>query len=887
MLTDAELESLMDKHGLDQKARTVIKGIRASDPSRLVNSGGGNVSCRYPSKKMGQVIQAESHTCELATIIQWEHDDSVYEFYDQCPVIKLSYRDVDGKRCGHYHTPDFFLIAEDYIGWVECKAQTWLEARALKSALWVQTDGLWRYTAGEAYAAQFGLGFKVIVDTAINQIWVRNLNFLADFFDVNCPSVEPDIEAQVLDAFEGKNFAALARLLAFGDGALAGSIYKLIADDRLYANLESQLLVDVPFAHIFRDQRTAEAFRLTRHAEVAQREVETVSAIYIETGRSFTWDGKPWTIINAGQDKVSIKDESGLMQSLTRAQLLNLVKSGEVQGENFSKPSTFDEVSQIIALASEEDLREADRRAKVLEDMKAGKTPKECERTLRTWRSRMRYSNQLLGNDFVGLISRHRACGNWNRRLSPAVLELIQAVIREFLLGTSAKTKQACYAILCAKCDEAGFIAPSRKTFGKEIRKIATVHAQVRARFGPKAAYALSDIVHWRLDNAVPAHGDRAFEIAHIDHTQMDVQLVDSVYGEPIGKPWLTVLMDAFTRKVLAFVITLKKPSYLSCMLVMRECIRAHHRVPANIVCDKGSEFFSTYWEVLLARLNVTKKTRPTAKGRYGSVIERLFGKFNTDLLHQLSGNNTPLQNPRAMSGSHDPRKKAIWTLAELTVQFEKYLEETYSELKHPALGVTPRLAEEVSLRNSGTRHVRLLTWNPSLALLCLPDVKGGERRIFAGRGIWWQDTYYYHPRMSEPALMDTKVPVRYDPFDFGVIYAKVGGHWLPCSCPAISELANRPAFEVRMMTLEMGALKSDAAVEMYNNIKRGKAILDAHETEQRLMQEKRDREHQISETNSEKTPAGHSPVAGEAPAEVDPNQLIDDDDIDSYGEFK
>jgi len=53
----------------------------------------------------GVTIQFESHRVELPAIFELEYDDSVLEYYDQAPSIKLDYRSVDGKRLGVLHTP--------------------------------------------------------------------------------------------------------------------------------------------------------------------------------------------------------------------------------------------------------------------------------------------------------------------------------------------------------------------------------------------------------------------------------------------------------------------------------------------------------------------------------------------------------------------------------------------------------------------------------------------------------------------------------------------------------------------------------------------------------------------------------------------------------------
>ena len=59
--------------------------------TRRVRSSRGNVSGRYPSKKMGVTIQFESHRVELAAIYEMEHDAHVLEYFDQPPSIKLLY----------------------------------------------------------------------------------------------------------------------------------------------------------------------------------------------------------------------------------------------------------------------------------------------------------------------------------------------------------------------------------------------------------------------------------------------------------------------------------------------------------------------------------------------------------------------------------------------------------------------------------------------------------------------------------------------------------------------------------------------------------------------------------------------------------------------------
>src|SRR6202035_1147849 len=78
--------------------------------------------------------------------------------------------------------------------------------------------------------------------------------------------------------------------------------------------------------------------------------------------------------------------------------------------------------------------------------------------------------------------------------------------------------------------------------------------------------------------------------------------------GRVLGRPWATFATDAYSRRLLGCYLTFDPPSYRSCMMVLRACVRRHQRFPQSIVVDGGPEFQSTYFESLVARYNGTKK---------------------------------------------------------------------------------------------------------------------------------------------------------------------------------------------------------------------------------------------------------------------------------------
>jgi putative transposase len=101
-------------------------------------------------------------------------------------------------------------------------------------------------------------------------------------------------------------------------------------------------------------------------------------------------------------------------------------------------------------------------------------------------------------------------------------------------------------------------------------------------------------------------------------------------------------------------------------MMGLRICVQRFGRFPQALVVDGGKEFHSIYFDTLLARYHCTKKTRPGAKPRFGSVIERLFGTTNTEFIFNLLGNTQASKQPRLLTRAIAPQRQAVWTLADL-----------------------------------------------------------------------------------------------------------------------------------------------------------------------------------------------------------------------------
>jgi transposase InsO family protein len=853
MLTEGEIKRLMARLDVTAEGQSMVMRIRGSNPSRNVGSKMNNVACRYPSRKMGLTIQAESHTNELAAIYHWEHDANTYEFYDQPGQIKLRYRSASGKPTAHLTTPDYFVIQANYIGWVECKPEEWLEKRRKEGCTLFEfspTDG-WISMPGENYAREFGLGFKVRSSSENSPIYTRNLKFLSDYWNTALPQDYAARVAAIRALFKGQNCWQLTELLSKCGPDQADIVFAAITRDDLYVDLENDVLAEHASTQVYANSEVARAFHALEFRNATTRPSDTdIRAINFETGEELEWDGMVYTIKTVGEGHVYLQADDTKLLKLAKADVEKLVKSGDIKGTRVVAKHSQDLAIEVVTRAATSDLACATKRQDALNQ--PAHTRDTSERTLRYWKSLQRRGEAIYGDGYIGLIPRTGQRGNRKRKVDSRVVEIMQSVIDSELMSAQGKSTTLCYGIVVHRCREAGLMEPSEKTFRQEIKRTRSPFDLAIAREGARAAYQHEEFV-FVLEHSTPRHGDRPFEIAHIDHTEIDLQLVGTTFGENLGRPWLTLMLDAYSRAVLAFVLHFDPPSYRSCMLVMRECIRRHARVPSTLVVDNGKEFGSTYFESLLARVSTTKKSRPPHKSRFGSVMERFFGITNTAFLHNLQGNNKALQKPRQMSATHDPREHAVWTLRALIPQFAQFAYETYGNLEHSALGVSPNDAMRVGMQRTGIRPMRMVPMTPDLELLCLPVVRGDTAQILGAKGIKIGYIYYWHPIMRDPKHEGTRVYARYDPFDVSKAYAFIERQWRPCLSEHASMFKGRSEREIQVISSEIRGKNSRTAVRRKINAEAlARYMIGVARTEQVLLQQKRDAESRHSFDASE-----------------------------------
>jgi len=183
-LDGVALPAYFRRLGLGPAAQELLTRVRSSPPHRTPASCAGNMPVWYPSTKMQCIIKAESAKVEFAFLLEAEHSDEVVEFFDQPPPIPLEYRDRRNHVQRPLHTADYFVFRSHSAGYEECKPVEKLIqlAQTHPNRYLLDEHGRWRCPPGEAFAANYGLTYRVRASDQINWAAQENWLYLEDYY---------------------------------------------------------------------------------------------------------------------------------------------------------------------------------------------------------------------------------------------------------------------------------------------------------------------------------------------------------------------------------------------------------------------------------------------------------------------------------------------------------------------------------------------------------------------------------------------------------------------------------------------------------------------------------------------------------------------------------
>jgi putative transposase len=358
-------------------------------------------------------------------------------------------------------------------------------------------------------------------------------------------------------------------------------------------------------------------------------------------------------------------------------------------------------------------------------------------RTLRRWVGRYRT------HGLPGLMRATRKDQGHHRVLSPQLQQAIEGLALQKPCRTAAHIHRETNRI----CRERGWPSPSYSTIRRIVDQLDPALTTL-AHEGLKAYQEEFDLIY-RHQAGVPN------EVWQADHSLLPI-LVLTDTGHP-ERPWLTVILDDYSRAVPGYFLGFTSPSASQTALILHQAIwrKTDPRwslcgIPAQFYTDHGSDFTSAHLEQVAADLKMALVFSWPGQPRGRGKIERFFRTVEQLLLPGLPG----------FLGKNGKTGGSFLTLSAFESRFRSWLLDDYHHRIHEETKQAPKARWE------GTGFLpRLPESLEQLDLLLLQVAK--QRRVQQD-GIHFQGHRYFDTNLA--AYVGEAVVIRYDPRDLAVI---------------------------------------------------------------------------------------------------------------------
>src|SRR5690606_32573253 len=115
-----------------------------------------------------------------------------------------------------------------------------------------------------------------------------------------------------------------------------------------------------------------------------------------------------------------------------------------------------------------------------------------------------------------------------------------------------------------------------------------------------------------------------------------------------------------------AFYLTYRPPGTEAIFGVLRVYVIRHGTLPRVLVLDNGREFHSSALNHFASLFGIEIRRRRRSMPRDSTLVERMLGVVEQELIASLEGNSIALKDPRMVASSHNPSRHIKWTLPAL-----------------------------------------------------------------------------------------------------------------------------------------------------------------------------------------------------------------------------
>ena len=486
-MTTEHFEAYVARLCLPDCGRAYLQAARngtdaPATPSRQVENKNGNLIVRYPSAKNEKVLSCERRRVDLAIALVLENDEMVLEFLTQPPAVDLSYLSPNQRPVTVQLTPTFLVLYRDKIELVEGRTAEDMPRLVLS------TPGRYACAGDHVWQSQAG------------QAAAKQYGFTFRIW------TDADFSREYI-----RNLKHLDPYLKLGDKHFSEELWRPVAQYLLrFPGIPLETLaVSVG----------AEGFALVRWM-IAHRRVF------------------------CNLDKYVLANPK-LVRVYPNAAVAKAMESLHIAEPNWpstletpvAPPAVIGDLTKALLEYDEEDFRRANRRLQVVTE----RVPRDQQDI--TKRCRNLWKQAYKAGGFLALLDKRGTQGNHISRLDPSILKLSDGLINDYFLKPPKKKIKTIYRMLLDSCAQHGLQAPSSKWFYGQIRQLEQ-GTKVQAQEGSRSAYPYKFNAH-SVQGLWDSRGDYPFMDVHCDHTELSIFLQSEQTGQVLGKPWLTVLIDA------------------------------------------------------------------------------------------------------------------------------------------------------------------------------------------------------------------------------------------------------------------------------------------------------------------------------------------------------
>lgn len=369
------------------------------------------------------------------------------------------------------------------------------------------------------------------------------------------------------------------------------------------------------------------------------------------------------------------------------------------------------------------------------------------------------------------------------RHLSPEQEAAIRAAIEDKYLNKERGTAQNVVDEVQRMCRLGMIPAPSGNAIRRRIND--TPRATALRRRGRR------DLARNRYEPIRGAFPGATFPLAvvQIDHTPADVILVDEYKRQPIGRPWLTLAIDVYSRMVVGVYITFDKPSYMSAGMCVANAICSKSEYlqslgvkgdwpvwgkPGKLHADNAKEFRGAKLQRACEEYAIDLQWRMVLQPHYGGHIERLMGTMATEI-RKIPGKT--FSNIQQRKG-YDSEANAVMTLREFEAYLVDFIVNKYHLRQHAELSTSPLAQWQRGVLGDDTTPgtgAMPLPANPDRIKL---DFLPFKYRSIQPYGVRKDHIDYYDPildpyigALDQDGRKKRQFLFRYDPRDISGIY--------------------------------------------------------------------------------------------------------------------